>query len=232
MGTMAITLLLHGALGNSAQMHPLAAALTDDVRCPELPGHGQSSSDDRPYRVEDFSATLAEQIQAPVHLIGYSLGGYMALHLAAARPDLVQSVTTIATKFDWSPETAEREVRMLDPDRVEEKVPAFAKMLEQRHGVHWKQVMLRTASLMRSLGSAPVLTAALLQKVRCPVLLLRGSDDSMVSEAETLWAKGAIATAVHRELPDQPHPIERMDVHLIAGLIGSVGRFTDGRTIR
>jgi pimeloyl-ACP methyl ester carboxylesterase len=45
-------------------------------------------------------AAFIERLRvAPVHLVGHSRGGHVALALAAARPDLVRSVTTIEGGF-------------------------------------------------------------------------------------------------------------------------------------
>jgi hypothetical protein len=42
---------------------------------------------------------------------------------------------------------------MLQPEKVELKVPAFAQALAQLHGEHeWKSLMSKTALLMKELG--------------------------------------------------------------------------------
>jgi len=208
-------ILLHGALGSSAQMRPLADLLNGPSSCPDLHGHGALSADARPYSIEGFAQEIVDAVTTPVHLVGYSMGGYIALYLAARFPDKVRSVTTIATKFAWTPEGAAQEVRMLNPEKVREKVSAFAAQLESRHRAHWPQVMERTAQLMLSLGNAPVLTPELLASVKCPVKLMRGSDDNMVGEEETIWAEKHIPNAHYLNLQGQPHPMDRMDLRLI-----------------
>jgi pimeloyl-ACP methyl ester carboxylesterase len=63
----------------------------------DLPGHGASAF--RPWvSLSDTAAAVAELVlrqayHAQAHLVGLSLGGYVALEVAAARPDLVPSVT-------------------------------------------------------------------------------------------------------------------------------------------
>src|SRR5579863_9127799 len=66
----------------------------------DLPGHGASDAD-----VGDGSvATLASRMIAfaeslgcaPVHLVGHSLGGAIAIQMAAVRPDLVASLFLLA----------------------------------------------------------------------------------------------------------------------------------------
>lgn len=212
-------ILLHGALGSSAQMRPLADRLQRPATCPDFHGHGVHSGDERAYSIVGFANDVASLISAPTDIIGYSMGGYVALYVAAMFPQKVRSVVTIATKFDWTPEGAAAEVRMLDPDKVRQKVPSFASLLEKRHGVHWPQVMERTAAMMLRLGDSPVLGPEMLGKVNCPVLLIRGSEDTMVTEAETAWAKARIRDANLMTLAGQQHPIERMDLGLLASVI-------------
>ena len=47
---------------------------------------------------------------------GHSMGGYVALKLALKRPELVDRIITLGTKFNWTPEVAAKEVKMLNPD--------------------------------------------------------------------------------------------------------------------
>lgn len=213
------TIFLHGALGSAKQMQALADLVEADAVCLDLPGHGAKSSNGEPYSIEAMAEKVLEALTEPAHLFGYSMGGYVALYLAAKHPEKVKSVTTLATKFDWTPEGAQQEIRMLNPDKVQEKVPAFAALLQQRHGEHWKEVMRRTADMMLALGNSPTLTADLLETVKCPVLLLRGSEDAMVSKDETLWAQKYIPNARYVELAGQLHPLEKVDLTAVIGAI-------------
>lgn len=208
-------LLLHGALGAAQQMKPLAELLDANGICFDLPGHGAKAQDDAPLEIEQMALCVDELIKEQADLFGYSMGGYVALYLAATRPDKVKSVVTLATKFNWTPEGAAQEVRMLNAEKVKEKVPAFAALLETRHGNHWPNVMERTANMMLALGQQPSLTATLLNAIECPVLLLRGTEDTMVSKEETLWAQRHIRNARFEELEGQPHPFEKVDLDLV-----------------
>jgi 3-oxoadipate enol-lactonase len=98
-------LLIHG-LGYAAwagvplRSHLVRAGyryLTFDNR-----GTGGSDKPPGPYSIaqlaDDVVAVLtAQAAQAPVHVIGYSLGGYVALRLALGHAELVKSLTLIAT---------------------------------------------------------------------------------------------------------------------------------------
>jgi len=208
-------LLLHGALGSAEQLKPLAELLGSNSECFELPGHGAKVNDVAPFEIQQMARAVSEQITEPIALFGYSMGGYVALYLAATQPYKVRSVVTLSTKFEWSPEGAAREVRMLNAEKVKEKVPAFVALLETRHGSNWPHVMERTASMMLALGQQPSLTVPLLNAIECPVLLLRGTEDTMVTNEETLWAQRHIRNARFEELEGQPHPFEKVDLHLV-----------------
>lgn len=104
-------LLLHGFAGSPAEIRPLAdylAARSVTVRAPLLPGHGTAPADLRrtrwPQWVRAAEAELAELAgrYGKVHLAGFSMGGLVALHLAAHRD--VASVTALsapARLADW-----------------------------------------------------------------------------------------------------------------------------------
>jgi len=213
------TILIHGALGSAKQMQPLADMLGADVICIDLPGHGKLADDSVSYSVAAMGEEVLKHLDGPTKVIGYSMGGYVALWLAAMHPEKVKSVVTIATKFDWTPEGAQQEVRMLNADKILEKVPAFAKLLEDRHRKHWPDVMQRTADMMLALGNTPILTQKVLEKLKCPVLIVRGSEDSMVSKAESLWAERLIPNARYAELKGQPHPLEKVNLSLLVNLL-------------
>lgn len=104
-------LLLHGFAGSPAEVRPLAEALAArdiTVRVPLLPGHGTTPDDLRrtrwPQWVRAAETELAD-LQArfeQVHVVGFSMGGLLALYLAAHRP--VTSVVTLSCPIklaDW-----------------------------------------------------------------------------------------------------------------------------------
>src|SRR5690349_18783408 len=124
--------LLHGALGDSSQLAPLAARLGTARRVSvlELEGHGKTPFRDRPLRIETLAESVIEAMSARgierADFFGYCMGGYVALQVAAMRPERIDRIATLATKFAWTPEIATRETAMLDPATIRAKVPKFA----------------------------------------------------------------------------------------------------------
>ena len=212
--------LLHGALASGAQLRDLADALgRPDAATPDLDGHGARPA--APYDLAHFVDTaLAAADGEPADLVGYSLGGYVALAAAIAHPDRVRRVVTIATKLAWTPDVAAGETRRLDPDGLAERAPDFAAALAERHpGPGWPAVVTNTAAFLTGLGTAPPLDLA---AITCPVLVLVGDSDALVTQHECTDAVRRIPHARLDVLQDTPHLYERMDR---AGLAARIGAF-------
>ena len=88
--------LLHGFLGSANDWSALIEQLPDyDCIAFDLPGHGDAH-EQRLSRMADFPLWLNQQLQqrdiSNYHLLGYSLGGRLALQLAATQPAGLQSL--------------------------------------------------------------------------------------------------------------------------------------------
>lgn len=201
--------MLHGALSSGSQLRPLAAELGDvDATTPDLAGHGDGPA--RPYVLEDFVDTVMSAAPEQVDLVGYSLGGYVALAAAIAYPDRVRRVVTIATKLAWTPEIAAAEAAKLDPDRLAAAAPGFVTSLEERHpGPGWRSVVDNTRTFIAGLGTAPPLA---LDRVEARTLILVGDADTLVTVDECRAAARAMPDAVHDVIPGAPHQLERIDL--------------------
>ena len=101
-------LCVHGLAGSSRNWTDLMDLLRPRLACDalDLPGFGDSPPrPDRRYSLAALAQTVAALIESrgsrgnrgsPVHLIANSLGGAVAVKLAAARPDLVKTLTLIS----------------------------------------------------------------------------------------------------------------------------------------
>lgn len=94
---------LHGFLFDGRQYEAQVAALRDRYRCITLDfrGQGRSAASRGGYRIERHTADVLAVIRrldiAPVHLVGLSMGGFVALRIAAREPGLLRSLTLINT---------------------------------------------------------------------------------------------------------------------------------------
>lgn len=103
--------MLHGAAADKTSWTRFAKYLGGKflLVIPDLPGHGKSVADinldysinAQAERLQEFLATLGIK---RVHLIGNSMGGTIAIHLAATSPNFVASLVLIdAAGFEASP---------------------------------------------------------------------------------------------------------------------------------
>jgi pimeloyl-ACP methyl ester carboxylesterase len=101
-GSRETVLLLHSSASSAAQWRSLAEMLQAGchVLAPDLYGYGETGPwrGDAPLRLADEVA-LAEAVlprsHGPVHLVGHSYGGAVALRFAVERPERLQSLTLI-----------------------------------------------------------------------------------------------------------------------------------------
>jgi pimeloyl-ACP methyl ester carboxylesterase len=97
-----VALCIHGLAGSSRNWTDLIDLLRPRLACEalDLPGFGDSPPrPDHRYSIAALAQTveaLIESRQKKVHLIASSLGGAVAVKLAAARPDLVMTLTLIS----------------------------------------------------------------------------------------------------------------------------------------
>jgi 3-oxoadipate enol-lactonase len=105
---------LHGFGLDSSMWDPQWPTFTEQYRSIryDLRGYGASSVPTGSYsHVDDFIALTDFLRSQPAHLVGLSLGGRLALRIAAQAPQTVRSLTLVDTALDghlWSEEWSER----------------------------------------------------------------------------------------------------------------------------
>lgn len=94
-GTGRPMILLHGGLGLGEMFGPILPALAERHRviAPDLQGHGHTADIDRPldlrFMADDIAALIRHLGLEKPDVVGYSLGGGVALQLAVRHPDTV-----------------------------------------------------------------------------------------------------------------------------------------------
>ncbi len=211
-------LLLHGAIGAKDQLIPLAEALKNDyeVHSINFTGHGGEHMPNS-FSIELFSNDVLTYLEKnniqKINIFGYSMGGYVALYLAKYYPNKVEKIFTLATKFEWNPDISQKEIRMLDANKIEEKIPAFAQVLEKRHQPNnWKVLLKKTADMMVALGNKNCLTLQDLTSITIPTKIGVGDNDNMVTLGETKEVAQNLKNSELLILQDTLHPIEKVDL--------------------
>lgn len=215
-------LFLHGALYESSTFAPIIEALPERTvpHAFDFPGHGSAPFPDEDFSIPLFGeSTIREMDRLGIErasVFGFSMGGYVGLWLARHHPDRVERIMTLGTKMDWNPEGAAREVKMLDHETIDRKVPQFGATLRARHGEdHWVEVLRRTAGMMEGLGDAPALGPEDLQQIGIPVRMMVGDRDRMVTIEETVGAYRRLSHGELAVLSGTAHPLELVGVPLL-----------------
>lgn len=191
--------LIHGWAANRHIFDDLVLRLPDnwDIETLNLPGHGDAPFDG----LFDVTATadlLAGQISEPAYILGWSLGGLVALHIAARHPAKTKALCLTASfaKFQAAPDY---------PEGLNN--PALAKMIElfrqdyHKYMKQFLQLQFLYAKEQQSIlekvlpdivrhGAPSALQAALdalaeadargfLPEIQIPVQLIFGNKDSI-----------------------------------------------------
>ncbi|NNJ11840.1 2-succinyl-6-hydroxy-2,4-cyclohexadiene-1-carboxylate synthase [Chloroflexales bacterium ZM16-3] len=122
-------LLLHGFTGSAEEWAELAPALAGQRRvvAVDLPGHGRSTAQcltpSMPQCSADLLALMDELGHTQFDLLGYSLGGRVALHLAAAAPERVRALI-LESASPGLADPAERAARAAADDALADRIVA------------------------------------------------------------------------------------------------------------
>ncbi len=113
-------------------------------------------------------AMLDRLVDGPVILIGSSMGGWLALHIALRRPDRVHALVGIAAAPDFTEWgfDAEQKARLLSEGRLERPNP------------YGDEPQLTTAAFWKSGQDLQLLDEPI--PIRCPVRLIHGDADAEV----------------------------------------------------
>jgi len=185
-------LFLHGAAG-AGKWLPFMEMLAEryDVIVPEHPGFGSSETPEWLDTIGDlafFYLDLIEQLDLDaVHLVGTSIGGWIAAELAAKNVSRLKTLTLVAPAgihvkgvkrgdmFMWSPE--ETAQNLFHNQEIANAVPQPANDEEV-------MVALKNRLMTAKLGWSPRMHNPHLRKwlhrVQVPTLILWGDDDKLL----------------------------------------------------
>ncbi|HEX9756331.1 MAG TPA: alpha/beta hydrolase [Nitrospiria bacterium] len=186
-------LLLPSAGGQARDFNEIFPLLAEGTPVTSLdyPGFGASEIDPEIQRIEDlppFIKCLMEVLDSETfYLLGYSMGGWIALQLALSFPNLVQKLILVATSSHPFKELPIQNIGGLkykeildllyfDPEVKRKK--AYAKLnRKEKEEIHRSTQALK--SLLQFKDSQPDLTP-FLNKIRNPTLILAPEFDPLI----------------------------------------------------
>ncbi|HEX7057661.1 MAG TPA: 2-succinyl-6-hydroxy-2,4-cyclohexadiene-1-carboxylate synthase [Bacilli bacterium] len=248
-------LLLHGFTGSMATWEPFVAAWSRRMRVIriDLLGHGETDSpaDFARYAVEHAAADLANVLDRlhvrQTHLLGYSMGGRLALAFALMYPERVKTLV-LESSSPGIASLAERQNRIAHDgalaDRIEkegvaaftdhwESLPLFASqsrlpaaVREQIRAGRLKNNPRGLANSLRGMGAgAQPSYWQNLPQLSLPVLILAGELDAKYC-AIGQKVKNMLPQAQLRIVPDAGHTVHVEQSEIFATI---VMKFLQGR---
>lgn len=215
-------LFLHGALSSSAQFSTFKEKLGNNynVHALNFSGHGGNLIPLNGLTFEVFVNDILNYLNTnkieKINLFGYSMGGYAALMFAIKYPERVNKIFSCSVKLKWDLESATKELEFLNPDKMMDKVPAFANNLIMLHGINvWKNLLKNTSNMMMDLAKGKLLTDEDFLKIKCPILFAIGDRDKTASLNDTLTIYSKINNSQLLVMPNSPHEFNHLDLDVL-----------------
>ncbi|GAA2031028.1 hypothetical protein GCM10009819_13570 [Agromyces tropicus] len=198
--------LVHGIGMGHRYWSDLADALAREGRvlALDLPGFGDAPEPRHPQSMRETGAHLAalvesEHVDAPVVLVGHSMGTQVVAEAAAQRPDLVAAVVLIAPTVNPRERSAVVQgIRLLeDPSLTRPKVVALGIYSYLQAGPRWYFGKLRCMLDHR--------IELVLPDVAAPTLVVRGEHDRLAPRSWVEQVTRMLPRGRYVEIPDRGH---------------------------
>lgn len=199
----------------------LSEALSDvHVVAPSLPGFGETLDEGFDHSLNayaEFVNGIAEGIGDDIHLVGLSMGGKIAMHLAASQPKWLRSLILLAPSYPdatiVAPNVISGQLAAYgDPDALKSLVSGWAN--DTGSLVEWAQQASADAYGCWLTAGRPADISHLVNNIVVPTLVLHGEKDPLRT-ADALMERvvdriadaemRVIAGASHCIQMDQPH---------------------------
>lgn len=204
----------HGALGSAIDWKNVTDLLPEKYTCfrHEFSGHGLSERELQPNlnSLVDELAGKVNSSKGKKIVIGYSMGGYVALQALIEKKIDLDGLICLAVKYNWSEEIAEKECAQLSDENWLKMKP----FLEKSHHNNIHTLQDDTHSILKSIGNKPI-TDLDLSSVDIKTLVVRGDSDKMVTKEEAVKMNDALPNSHYLELPETGHLLGRMDSNLL-----------------
>jgi pimeloyl-ACP methyl ester carboxylesterase len=185
-GTGEPLVLLHGGVAAGEMFGPVLPALAEhrQVIAVDLQGHGRTADVDRPLRFELMAGDVAALVRHlgldAADVMGYSLGGGVALRTAIQHPELVRRLVLVSTpckRDGWHPEVragmAQMGPQAAEPMKQTPMYELYARLAPRVED--WPVLLTKLGELLR----LDYDWSAEAARVEAPTLLVVGDADSV-----------------------------------------------------
>ncbi len=254
-GSGETVVFIHGLMLPSESFGAQVAALKGRYRVLtyDLRGQGASEKTAEGLTIDGLTAdavVLIESLaQGPVHLVAFSMGTFIALRVAARRPDLVRSLCLIGPSAEAEdPANMPKYRRLIRFVRLFGPRPVAGQLMKilfgdsflgapEAAGVRrrWLKVVQALPRALHRAAAASAHRPAItdeLQHIRAPTLVVSGEEDRPISPLKARAVQAGIAGAAFLSFPATGHAvmIEQPDAFnaalssFLAGTAGSADR--------
>jgi 3-oxoadipate enol-lactonase len=219
----------HGLLWSAAMFEPQIRALAGEFRCIAWDHRGQGRSEspsERSHQIEacyhDALALLDHLGAPPCHFVGLSMGGFVGMRIAARHPELLRSLTLMATAADGEPRDNVGKYQKLntvarlfgvgvvaskvmpimfgssfltDPARGEER----ARWTNELRG-NAKTIHRAVTGVIEREGCVDEL-----ENIQCPTLILHGDEDAAIGRTRAQATHAALRGSSFRAIERAGH---------------------------
>lgn len=182
-------LFLHGGLDTCDNYKNLLAELADGFRviAVDRRGHGRTADTDAPFDyalMTEELAAFARNLNLPsFHLIGYSDGANIGLHMAGRFPEMVKSVVAVSGNYKGLSGMSEGCLEMFDALSVEFVQTHMPEVLEQYTALNPSPTPETFIAKTKKLWRQEIaISREILASVRVPTLIVGGDRDMVLPE--------------------------------------------------
>lgn len=174
-----------GIIAFSAQI----GMLQSKYRCilPDLRGHGRSICDDLEWTIPELADDIIELMDKlnidKANIVGFSMGGGVALYLSARYPDRIISLITIGAASSVTEGLKSNaknfEYHIVENEEDKEFINLLINNHMEAHRGDWKTFGRVSANNWRTY---PNLTEEELRAIKCPSMFILGANDVLIKK--------------------------------------------------
>lgn len=197
---------------------------------------GQSSTLNGEYGIADMADDVADLLKhlelQPYHIIGHSMGGFMAIHIAAKHPELVQSLVLCSTtekqvetavgylnarikSLDSQPSATATTASEYDVRAVMDKIYSAESLKDKefveeivKHETSNPHPQLAASFKRQAIACILHDASALLREILCPTLVVTGEKDKYYTPAVAEHLASQLHDAQVVVIPNVGHIIQ------------------------